>query len=461
MRKFITAAIIGLLAVGCSVEKSRNPTGPSPVDEPTTTSTPAPTPQPPTPTPDPAPNPSPNPPTPTPVDPTPAPNPDPTPDPAPPSPNPQPPPPPAPPTPQATTNCDFVWAAANYTASDQGRTLTVTINNPSKTCTNDYVVGVFYMPVPGVVGFKDQVFLEAGHVQIGPGQTKSVTVHGPTDCAKPWQLDVYFGITMADIGDHGKNIHPYTAPKPFLLVNYWFGTTDACTPPPPPPPTCSTIGLKLSNIGITAVNGSTPVNVTAMFTPTFTGPGPTTVNWGDGTTGSVASGVQQSHAYPRNAAADKTYTVTVSDSQITPACVQTFTVLVPKLPPPPTCSDLHPFQFDWSGSVVEHGDHGGYGASTFKKKSVDVTVNYTYQNVSGQFVGIYWQGSDGLKWVKIANPLKAKCEDGPKTGKLEWSSDNPAHLPSNGAKYFIIRFTNGDYNNPDIIPGSKEPIPVQ
>lgn len=365
-------------------------------------------------------------------DPAPAPTPPPTPPPAPPA-------PPSDPVPPPGGSC---YGLGDYSTPDNGRTVTVR-NKAPYTCS--WVFAIWKMPVPyPQAGWDDQKMIDWKDITLSPGATGTVTLMAPP-CGINTQADSYPGITSKDVDEAGWKLHPKN-PNRYPNDKHWFGLTPTCPPPPPPPgPTCESVNLSVLNT--TASRNDTHVIVSPKFT--WVGAGSVSVEWGDGqSTVSPSSGTQLSHSYARGST-DKVYTVTARYSGVNPACTKSFQVEVPKLPPPPPpppppCSQTNPPSFWADGRVVQTSD---------RKDGVTVTVSYKYGNLQNEKIAIYWVGKEN-QWVKKLASLHRTCEEGKVERELVWQSYDYAHLLSNHARYWIIRYKGADptsLSDPDII----------
>ncbi len=206
------------------------------------------------------------------------------------------------------------------------------------------------------------------------------------------------------------------------------------TPPPPPPPTCEEIGLSITPVGNLDIwDWETGVQ---EFNISWSGPGSAMVEWGDGTSDTYNSPGAVSHAFPRVLGSDTNYTIVVKyNGESGGDCVAEASVLVPQQPPV-SCEELFP-------KSVSIGLTGALQTS-LKDDGVLVWAGYGVQYTDGEWIGIWWQNGNDHRIKEKAYISKKGCQSPPESGGLEWRSYAKSHLLTEGAKYYIIRWTGSE-----------------
>lgn len=308
--------------------------------------------------------------------------------------------------------------------------LTFEVRNVHSEATCDFVAEFHKMASPYMEpGWRNQTTLKRLAGRLAPQESVRFVWEAP--CDTYIQGDMHGGSTLENMGPHSS----------YVLLK-----TPACTPPPTP--TCEAIGLKLNLLANEVI--TTPTSVEAKWSLSWSGSGSVTVNWGDGTSNVYNSPGTVSHTYPRGTSETNNRIVATYNGESSGTCTAgtNFRVFPPP-PPPPPCESVYEPRLFATGSVVQTSN---------KRDGARVTVSGTYQNIRNEYVGILWRNGNS-KYVKDFKPLNAKCEEGKKSfTTMNWTSYDLAHLPSNGGRYSIIRFKNGDRDNPDIVPGSEVPI---
>lgn len=131
----------------------------------------------------------------------------------------------------AAVNCDT--EKSTFVSQDNGVTTLVT--NGSDHCYNDYLGAMFFMPHPPP-DWDSQVLVDLVELQINPGESRLMTLTVPPGDCTPFQTDKYVGITKADAGPNGVNIHPAHAKYYPVAGTGLLGLTGSCAPAPPTPP---------------------------------------------------------------------------------------------------------------------------------------------------------------------------------------------------------------------------------
>jgi len=103
--------------------------------------------------------------------------------------------------------------------------------------------------------------------------------------------------------------------------------------------------------------------------------------------------------------------------------------------------------------------NGSVGSVRQTGGQVFVEARWKARNIRGKKAAILWRNG-GSTYIKDWANLDIACDAGYETGVIRWDSTNSGHLPSNGAKYWLVLWTNNDRNNPTT-EGPEFSIPLQ
>jgi hypothetical protein len=232
-----------------------------------------------------------------------------------------------------------------------------------------------------------------GSVALAPGESK------PYSCSEKFPSGNHQNVIVAGI--QGQNVSD-TATAAF--------TVNECAPP------ALTCSPSSQTVGVNQPANMSAAGGTGTYSWTAQGGNPPS---GSGPNFSVRYGT------------DGSYVVTVTSGAQSAQC----NVKVNKAP---TCEEQNPPSFGPNGSVGSVRQVGG---------TVYVEARWKARNIQGKKAAILWRNG-GSKYIKAWDDLNVACSSSFATGVINWESTSSGHLPSNGAKYWLVLWTNNDRSNP-------------
>jgi Bacterial Ig domain len=188
-------------------------------------------------------------------------------------------------------------------------------------------------------------------------------------------------------------------------------------------PTCTEVAAKLQHATPPV---STLTEVLLNVSPSWQGSYTATLQLCNGQVITPVSGTTYPFSVPRGPTQSTcTMTLLVDEGKLN--CKAQLPVVID------TCDVVNhlSFKVDSSSATVVNG-------------AVTVAVSATASNAPGRRVGILWENG-GLTRIKESRPLDVACVAGTKNVAFSFGpSGLEAHLPANGAKYFVIFYTGPD-----------------